>query len=66
LPIFGERNGGFLKNQCYDHNFAKTNSSLSKKRKIFRRKYFLNRSIGPRDSLVYVFLSFHSSAKSHY
>jgi hypothetical protein len=44
LPIFGEKFGVFLKNHCYDHIFAKTSNSLSKKRQnfrqIFRRKYF--------------------------
>jgi hypothetical protein len=51
LPIFGEKNGVFLKNQCYDNIFAKNSSSLSKKRRFFRRKirrkYLKNRNIGP-------------------
>jgi hypothetical protein len=41
----------FLKNQCFDQIFAKSRSSLSKKRQyfrqIFRRKYLKNHSIGP-------------------
>jgi hypothetical protein len=37
LPFFGEKIGVFLKNQCYDHIFAKTCSSLSKKREYFRQ-----------------------------
>jgi hypothetical protein len=44
----------FLKNQCYDHIFAKTSCSLSKKRQFFReifwRKYFKNHNIGPCSS----------------
>jgi hypothetical protein len=50
--LFGEKYCVFLKNQCYDHIFAKTRSSLSKKRQhfrqIFRRKYCKNHNIGPR------------------
>jgi hypothetical protein len=42
--IFGENIGGFLKNQCYDQIFEKTNRLLSKKRKylsqFFREKIF--------------------------
>jgi hypothetical protein len=47
LPIFGEKIGAFLKNQCYDQIFAKSSSSLSKKRRFFWRKYFKNHNIGP-------------------
>jgi hypothetical protein len=52
LPIFCEKNGVFLKNQCYDHVLQKEAvHSLSKKRhyfrQMFRRKYFQNRNIGP-------------------
>jgi hypothetical protein len=35
-PIFGEKIGVFLKNQCYDQFFSQTSSSLSKKRQYFR------------------------------
>jgi hypothetical protein len=34
----------FLRNKCHDQIFAKTSSSFSKKRQIFRRK---NHNIGP-------------------
>jgi hypothetical protein len=51
FPDFGRKFGVFLKNQCYDANFAKTSSSLTKKRQFFRqsfrRKYFKNHNIGP-------------------
>jgi hypothetical protein len=36
VPIFGEKIGDFLKNQCYDEIYAKTSSSLSKKGQYFR------------------------------
>jgi hypothetical protein len=56
VPIFGEKIGVFLKNQCYDQYFSKTSSSLSKKTPIFSpifwRKY-LNKS----RHLLYVWLS---------
>jgi hypothetical protein len=39
LPIFGEKIGGFLKNQCYDQIFSKSSSSLSKKRQYFHKKF---------------------------
>jgi hypothetical protein len=43
-PIFAEKFGVFLKNQCYDQIFAKSSSSVSKKRQyfrqIFRREHF--------------------------
>jgi hypothetical protein len=49
--IFGEKIGVFLKNQCYDQNFAYLSFVLSQKRQffrwIFRRKYFKNHNIGP-------------------
>jgi hypothetical protein len=32
---FRRKIGVFLKNQCYDQNFAKTSSSLSQKRQYF-------------------------------
>jgi hypothetical protein len=35
LPIFVEKVGIFLENQCYDHMFAKTSSTLSKNANIF-------------------------------
>jgi hypothetical protein len=35
LPIFGEKNGVFLKNQCYDQNFAKFSFVSSQKRQFF-------------------------------
>jgi hypothetical protein len=34
LPIFGKNIAVFLKNLCYDQIFAKTRSSLDKKRQI--------------------------------
>jgi hypothetical protein len=42
LPIFGEKNGVFLKNQCYDQIFAKGSSSLSKKANIFAKFFVEN------------------------
>jgi hypothetical protein len=39
LPIFCEKIGVFLKNQCYDQIFSKTSSSLSKKPPIYSQKY---------------------------
>jgi hypothetical protein len=36
FAIFRQKNGVFLKNQCYDQIFAKNKSSLSKKRQYFR------------------------------
>jgi hypothetical protein len=51
LPIFGEKIGVFLKNQCYDQNFAYFSFVLRQKRQIFRwifwRKYLINHNIGP-------------------
>jgi hypothetical protein len=41
-PIFGGKNGVFLKNQCYDKLFVNTSNSFSKKAifsPIFWRKY---------------------------
>jgi hypothetical protein len=35
LPIFSKKLAFFLKNQCYDKIFAKTSSTLDKKRPIF-------------------------------
>jgi hypothetical protein len=35
LPIFGEKNGVFLKNQCYDQIFAQLRFVSSKKRQFF-------------------------------
>jgi hypothetical protein len=35
LPIFGEKIGVFLHNQCYDKILAKSSSSLSKTRQYF-------------------------------
>jgi hypothetical protein len=35
LPIFDEKIGVSLKNQCYDHFFSKTSIRLSKKRQFF-------------------------------
>jgi hypothetical protein len=37
-PIFGEKIGVILKNECYDQIFAKTSRSLSKLKPL--RKYF--------------------------
>jgi hypothetical protein len=50
LPIFGEKIGVFLKNKCYDQNFALFSFVLSQKHQflpILWRKYFKNRNIGP-------------------
>jgi hypothetical protein len=48
---FSAKNWRFLKNQCCDQIFVKTNSNLSKKcsyfRQIFRRKYLKNHNTGP-------------------
>jgi hypothetical protein len=38
-PIFSENIEGFLKNQCYDHIFAKTSSSLFKNANVLQQKY---------------------------
>jgi hypothetical protein len=52
LPIFDEKNGVFLINQCYDPNFTKLGSILSKFFPIFSqffgRKYFISNNIGHR------------------
>jgi hypothetical protein len=49
--IFCEKIGVFLKNQCYDQNFALFTFVFESKRKFFRwifwRKYFKNHNIGP-------------------
>jgi hypothetical protein len=39
LPIFCEKIGVFLKNQCYDKICSKTRSSFSKKRQYFRQMF---------------------------
>jgi hypothetical protein len=36
ITIFGEKMGVFLKNQCYDQNFAQFSFVLSQKRQFFR------------------------------
>jgi hypothetical protein len=36
LTIFGEKIGVFLKNQCYDQNFAYFSFVMSQKRQFFR------------------------------
>jgi hypothetical protein len=47
---FGRKIDFFLKNRCFDQIFAKTGSSLSKKRQYFRQvfpqKYVKNHNIG--------------------
>jgi hypothetical protein len=52
LPIFGDKNGVFLKNLCYDQNFVKFWFVLSQTRQFFHlfywRKYFKNHKIDPR------------------
>jgi hypothetical protein len=49
--MFGEKIGVFLKNQCYDQNFAYFSFVLSQQRQFFRRKirrkYLKNHNIGP-------------------
>jgi hypothetical protein len=40
FTIFGEKIGVFLKNQCYDQNFAKISFVLSKKTPIFSADFF--------------------------
>jgi hypothetical protein len=51
LRFLAKKIGVFLKNQCYDQNFAQFSFVLSKKRQYFRRiirqKYFKNHNIGP-------------------
>jgi hypothetical protein len=37
LQIFGEKNGVFLKNQCYDQFFSKFGFVLSQKRHFFAK-----------------------------
>jgi hypothetical protein len=44
--FYGDKNGVFLKNQCYVDFFAKTSSSLGKQRQFFRQ-YFKYYNIGP-------------------
>jgi leucyl aminopeptidase len=48
---FRQKIGVFLKNQCYDPNFAKSSSILNKNgnflHQIFRRKYLKNHNMGP-------------------
>jgi hypothetical protein len=55
FPFSGEKNGVFLKYQCYDH-FFKISFVLSQKHqffcKIFRRKYLKNHNIGPRKKVT--------------
>jgi hypothetical protein len=38
--LFSAKNGVLLVNQCYDRQFEKKSTTLSKKRQTFRRKYF--------------------------
>jgi hypothetical protein len=38
FPIFGEKNGVFLKYQCYGQRFSKFSFVLSQKRQFFRKK----------------------------
>jgi hypothetical protein len=40
LTIFGEKIGGFIKNQCCDQNFAQFSFVLSKKPPIFFADFF--------------------------
>jgi hypothetical protein len=40
LPIFGEKNGVFLKIQCYDQLFSKFSLVLSQKTPIFRKFFW--------------------------
>jgi hypothetical protein len=54
LPTFGEKIGVFLKNQCYDQFFFKKLAVVCAKKAIFanffRRKYYKNHNIGPRET----------------
>jgi hypothetical protein len=43
LPTFGEKIGVMLKNLCCDQIFAKTSSSLSKKRQYFCQEEFISK-----------------------
>jgi hypothetical protein len=55
FPIFGEKIGGFLKNQCYDPNFENYHFLYKHaifSSKIFLREYFENRNVGPQIRLV--------------
>jgi hypothetical protein len=63
LPIFGEKNGVLLENQCYDQLWSKTSSILSKIRHFFGKCFGeikKNHNIGPwkkwGGKLVKVFL----------
>jgi hypothetical protein len=60
LPIFCEKVGVFLKNQCCDNFFSDTNSSLNKKTPTFcqnfGRKYFKNHNIGPWTDVASLFI----------
>jgi hypothetical protein len=48
FPKFRRKNGVFLENQCYDP-FKSFELKSQFFRLNFRRKYFLNRNIGPRN-----------------
>jgi hypothetical protein len=37
ITIFGEKIGVFLKNQCYDQIFTKSNRSLGKNANVFAK-----------------------------
>jgi hypothetical protein len=54
---FSAKKWRFLKNQCYDQNFAYFSFVLSQKRqffrRIFRRKYFKNHNIGPWRKMLF-------------
>jgi hypothetical protein len=42
LPIFGEKIGGFLKDQCYDQIILKFGFVLIQKRQFFRKNFWRN------------------------
>jgi hypothetical protein len=52
LPIFGEKDGDFLINQCCDHNFVKNWQQFEQIMPIFlltfSAKIFKNHNIGPK------------------
>jgi hypothetical protein len=57
VAYFRRKNSVLIKNQCYDHIFAQSSCSLSKKTanflcQNFRRKYFKNHNIGPLFSRI--------------
>jgi hypothetical protein len=68
LPIFVEQIGVFLKNQCNEQFFAKTNICLNKKRHLFCLNFWRinskNRNIGPNFFFQHLSLKLFRGQKS--